>query len=212
MPTFQENVQITFTGSPTLSMQSRGNGTQHYSIRVTNNQDPAGGRNFIIRNEDHSRDELIIDNSGNISVSGDIQLIGADCAEVFDLGDGLIAVEPGTVMVIDQDGKLQISEEAYDRKVAGVVAGAGDYRPGIVLGKSVLQAQKPPIALVGRVYCKVDASYGTIAVGDLLTTSPTPGHAMKVVDPLRAFGAVIGKALAPFGSGQSLIPILVALQ
>ena len=69
-----------------------------------------------------------------------------------------------------------------------------------------------PIALMGKVYCKVDASYGAIEVGDLLTTSPTPGHAMKADDPLKAFGAVIGKALQPLELGQGLIPILIALQ
>jgi hypothetical protein len=46
----------------------------------------------------------------------------------------------------------------------------------------------------------------------MLTTSPTPGHAMKVDDPLRAFGAVIGKALRPLSTGRGLIPILIALQ
>jgi hypothetical protein len=68
------------------------------------------------------------------------------------------------------------------------------------------------VALVGKVYCKVDAQYGPIEVGDLLTTSPTLGHAMKASDPLKAFGAVIGKALRPLLAGQGLIPILIALQ
>jgi hypothetical protein len=49
-------------------------------------------------------------------------------------------------------------------------------------------------------------------MGDLLTTSPTPGHAMKADDPLKAFGAVIGKALRPLDEGEGLIPILIALQ
>jgi hypothetical protein len=69
-----------------------------------------------------------------------------------------------------------------------------------------------PIALIGKVYCKVDANYGAIEVGDLLTTSPTLGHAMKAVDPIKAFGSVIGKALRPLDSGEGLIPILIALQ
>lgn len=68
------------------------------------------------------------------------------------------------------------------------------------------------VALVGKVYCKVDAGYAPVEVGDLLTTSPTPGHAMKADDQAKAFGAVIGKALASLGSGTSLVPILVALQ
>jgi hypothetical protein len=49
-------------------------------------------------------------------------------------------------------------------------------------------------------------------VGDLLTTSPTPGHAMAARDHGRAFGAVFGKALAPLQSGIGLLPVLVALQ
>lgn len=43
-------------------------------------------------------------------------------------------------------------------------------------------------------------------------TSAIPGHAMRAGDPLRALGAVIGKALKPLQSGRGLIPILIALQ
>jgi hypothetical protein len=69
-----------------------------------------------------------------------------------------------------------------------------------------------PVSLMGKVYCKVDAQYAPIEVGDLLTTSPTPGHAMKAADPLKAFGTIVGKALRPLAAGKGLIPILVALQ
>jgi hypothetical protein len=46
----------------------------------------------------------------------------------------------------------------------------------------------------------------------VLTTSSTPGHAMRVHNQLKAFGTVIGKALRPLKEGQGLIPILIALQ
>jgi hypothetical protein len=49
-----------------------------------------------------------------------------------------------------------------------------------------------------------------IDVGNLLTTSSTSGYAMKAGDPLKSFGAVIGKALRPLAEGQGLIPILIA--
>jgi hypothetical protein len=62
------------------------------------------------------------------------------------------------------------------------------------------------------VFCRVDASYGPIDVGDLLTTSPTEGHAMRASDPSRSFGATLGKALDCWSSGTGLVPILVALQ
>jgi hypothetical protein len=148
---------------------------------------------------------------GDIEVTGDIRLVNADCAEDFDIA-GTAQVEPGTVMVIESEGALQPSSIAYDKRVAGVVSGAGKYKPGIVLDKKESSSTRLPIALMGKVYCKVDAQYGDIKVGDLLTTSPTFGHAMRADDPLKAFGAVIGKALHPLKEGQGLIPILIALQ
>ena len=115
-------------------------------------------------------------------------------------------------MVIDADGGLKPSGSAYDTAVAGVVSGAGAYRPGVVLDERADRGERVTVALVGKVHCRVDASHGAVRVGDLLTTSPTPGHAMRAADPSRAFGAIVGKALAPLADGQGLLPILVALQ
>jgi hypothetical protein len=139
----------------------------------------------------------------------DVIISNADCAEDFDVC-GATKVEPGTVMVLGNEGALSESQNAYDKRVAGVISGAGDYKPGIVLDKQNSDRNRQPLALLGKVFCKVDAQYGAIEVGDLLTTSPTPGHAMKATDQLQAFGAVIGKALRPLGEGQELIPILIA--
>ena len=154
----------------------------------------------------------IVINDGNLFVNkGDVILSGADCAEEFDIV-GVENVESGTVMVINDQGTLRISDQPYDKRVAGVVSGAGDYKPGLVLDRQQTQNDRKPIALIGKVYCKVDAQYGAIELGDLLTTSPTLGHAMKAGDVLKAFGAVIGKALRPLREGKGLIPILIALQ
>jgi len=154
---------------------------------------------------------------GNVQVNGtctitvDIILANADCAEEFDVS-GVTDVEAGTVVVLDQGGALHPSQQAYDRRVAGVISGAGDYRPGLILDKKGSSEGRMPVALVGKVYCKVDAQYDSIEVGDLLTTSDTLGHAMKAADPLKAFGSVIGKALRPLEAGKGTIPILIALQ
>jgi hypothetical protein len=148
---------------------------------------------------------------GNVVVTGDIFLQNADCAEDFDIA-ALEGVEPGSVMVIGYDSALGQSEQAYDKRVAGVVSGGGDYKPGIVLDRREPAQNRKSIALLGKVYCKVDATHAPIEVGDLLTTSPTRGHAMKATDALQAFGAVIGKALHSLRDGYGLIPILVALQ
>ena len=144
-------------------------------------------------------------------VEGDIMLPNADCAEEFEVIDSEL-VEPGMVMVLGVDGVLQPCQSAYDRRVAGVISGAGAYKPGIVLDKQPSASSRQPIALMGKVYCKVDAGYGAIAAGDLLTSSDTPGHAMRADDPLKAFGAILGKALKPLTEGQGLIPILVSNQ
>jgi hypothetical protein len=149
--------------------------------------------------------------AGDTTVTGDVLLTGADCAEQFDTVDGQ-QLEPGTVVVIDERGALGESQQAYDKRVAGVVSGAGNYRTALVLDKQQSDKSRITVALVGKVYCRVDAQQSPIEVGDLLTTSATPGHAMKAAEPLRAFGAVIGKALEPLTRGQGLIPILVALQ
>ena len=133
---------------------------------------------------------------GDVEVTGDIGLVNADLAEDFPIAQADLA-EPGTLMVLNATGTLQPSQQAYDRRVVGVISGAGDFKPGIVLDKQENPANRLPIALVGKVYCKVDAQYGSIAIGDLLTTSPTFGHAMKADDPFKAFGALIGKALRP---------------
>jgi hypothetical protein len=148
---------------------------------------------------------------GELGVEKDIILANADCAEDFDIAEADL-IGPGTVMVVAEEGALRQSQEPYDKRVAGVMSGAGDYKPGIVLDKQKLQPNRKPVALLGKVYCKVDASHAPVEVGDLLTTSDRPGYAMKAADPLKAFGSVIGKALRPLKEGQGLIPILIALQ
>ena len=101
---------------------------------------------------------------------------------------------------------------SYDRRVAGVISGAGGYKPAVILDRKATGADRLPLALMGKVYCRVDASKSPISIGDLLTTSSTPGHAMKAANQAKAFGAVIGKALRPLSEGCGLVPILVALQ
>jgi hypothetical protein len=146
-----------------------------------------------------------------VTVNVDVVLTGADCAEQFDMRDAQ-SPEPGTIVVIDDEGRLRESQSAYDKRVAGVVSGAGEYRPAIVLDRRASSEGRASVALVGKVFCKVDADPAPIAVGDLLTTSARPGFGMKATDSAQAFGAVIGKALRPLRAGQGLIPILVALQ
>lgn len=154
----------------------------------------------------------MLDPAGNLSIRGDVLLKGADCAERFAVASGA-DVEPGSVLVIGVDDELRVCTEPYDRRVAGVISGAGDCRAGIILGADeALPGNRLPVALAGKVYCRVDAEPAAIEMGDLLTTSAVPGHAMKALEERRAFGAIVGKAMRPLARGRGLIPILVALQ
>jgi hypothetical protein len=66
--------------------------------------------------------------------------------------------------------------------------------------------------LTGRVYVLADATHGAIRPGDLLTTSGTPGHAMKVANHAKAQGAILGKAMSGLSDGKGLVLVLVTLQ
>lgn len=139
---------------------------------------------------------------------------GADLAEHFDISEDIELI-PGSVVSIDASnaGQLQVSKSAYDKTVAGIISGAGNIQPGMLMGQvGSIAHGKHPVALTGRVYCRVDASYGAIQPGDLLTTSDTPGHAMKVSDHEKARGAIIGKAMTSLENGQGNVLVLVSLQ
>lgn len=138
-------------------------------------------------------------------------LVGADCAEEFDVGESQ-RFDPGMVMAIGDDGRLRRCTQAYDRRVAGVVSGAGGFSSAIVMDSGNPGRGRAPLALSGKVYCRIDADASPVEPGDMLTTSTTAGHAMKAVDASRAVGAIIGKALDRWHEGQGLVPILVSLQ
>ncbi len=139
---------------------------------------------------------------------------GSDIAEPFDIDDKYEIKEGMVVRINPQNpGKLSIADQAYDRMVAGVISGAGEVKPGMIMGqKGTIANGEYPIALTGRVYVLADASYGAINPGALLTSSNTPGHAMKVADHSKATGAIIGKAMTSLDEGQGLVLILVTLQ
>ena len=149
-------------------------------------------------------------------------VIGYDIAELFDASE---EIEAGDVVGIDEtkDLKLRKSSAPYETGMVGITSGG----PAILFEGSQIQiAPKPgefikgtkiPIALAGRVTCKVSLENGAIKRGDLLTASSIPGHAMKATNREKSFGAIIGKALENFNGGsngekQGRIIVLVTLQ
>jgi hypothetical protein len=124
---------------------------------------------------------------------------GFDLAEWFPSSQELV---PGEVVSVDVSGPgyVKASEGAYDSTVLGIVS----TEPGITLGEPA-DVSAAKIALAGRVPVNVNNENGSIVPGDYLTTSSTPGEAMKATEA----GPVIGVALESFddASGQVLVKV-----
>lgn len=124
---------------------------------------------------------------------------GFDLAEWFPSSQELV---PGEVVSVDTSGPgyVKASESAYDSTVLGIVS----TEPGITLGEPA-DVSAAKIALAGRVPVNVNNENGAIVPGDYLTTSSTPGEAMKATEA----GPVIGVALDSFDgtSGQVLVKV-----
>src|SRR5262249_45367258 len=85
----------------------------------------AGGLALWVESKNATQAAFTAHFEGNVEVTGDIQLTNADCAEDFDIHPDMPCA-PGTVMVVGDDGFLHQCIQRYDKRVAGVVSGAGD--------------------------------------------------------------------------------------
>jgi hypothetical protein len=150
--------------------------------------------------------EFYVSNSGNVYADGTFNPGGADLSEILPAVEGL---EPGDVLVIGPDGKLDRSTQVCQPTVVGVYS----TQPGFLGGASedADLSGKIPLAVIGVVPVKASAENGPIRPGDLLATSGTPGHAMRA-GPNPSVGTVIGKALERLDGGTGVIQMLVMLQ
>jgi hypothetical protein len=181
-------------------------GSPHFS--VVNSR---SGGNVVLSALGAGGNVVLSPGAGGVVSVPVLEITGADLAEKFPASEQL---DPGMVVAIDSShsGKLCLSRGAYNRRVAGVVSGANNFAAGAVLGNMPGSEDAPPIALSGRVYVHCETAGATIQPGDLLTTSDTPGYAMKVTDHARAQGAIIGKAMTALESGRGMVLVLVSLQ
>jgi hypothetical protein len=155
--------------------------------------------------------------SSALHVIGDVTVTGNIAAKYQDVAEWVDAAEPappGTVMSLGVAGRDEVrrADRAYDTAVAGVVSP----QPGVILGER--GPGRVLVAHSGRVRVRVDATYGAIRAGDLLVTSPTPGHAMRS-QPLMVGdaefhrpGTLLGKAIEPLANGTGEILVLLTLQ
>jgi len=154
---------------------------------------------------------------GDVMSAAIVEIRGAgnDLAESFKVNAEAKKITSGMVVSIDpkNPGELILSEGSFDRKVAGIISGAGDLHAGIHLG-DIRDASEGyhPVALTGRVWCHVDPNSPAIAPGDFLTTAALRGHAAKVQDFASAQGAIIGKAMTATNKETGMVLVLVSLQ
>jgi hypothetical protein len=235
--TFQSSISFGTQENQMISLYSTlyGIGIQDYGFYQRTDRDffwYRGGQQSSHRDGQGGGVMLMhLDGSGNLQTAGAVNASGVQVATggsvvtpVLQITGGSDVAEPfpmsqqnipkGSVLIIDEQtpGQLKESERAYDTRVAGIVSGANGVNPGISLSQRGVLEGGQDVALTGRVYVRADASYGPIKPGDLLSTSETPGHAMKANDPTKAQGAILGKAMSALPTGTGMVLALVSLQ
>ncbi len=161
---------------------------------------------------------LQVTNSGIVRSRGGFETL-PDFAESIEARGSTEDYEPGDVLVINRgkNRSVEKSSSPYSTLVAGVYSA----NPGVLGVNKPMESRKDseiPMAIVGIVPCKVSTENGAIQVGDLLTTSSIPGHAMKAKAleingvKIQPAGTILGKALEPFEEGEGKIKVLLTLQ
>jgi hypothetical protein len=141
-------------------------------------------------------------------------------ATAFNAGDTDVAEDyndvtndltPGELVAMDPSGStddIVAATQANQNLMMGIISTA----PGVELtgtqdSQTTTTLPNPkPVALSGRVPTLVSTENGSIAVGDPLTISSTPGVAMKATSS----GEIIGRALQAYsGTGTGTIEVFV---
>jgi len=161
---------------------------------------------------------------------------GIDVAEYIYDSNG--DTEAGDVLVADaqKDESVIKSQKPYQTSVLGVVSTDPHMVMGMDLvineetGESIPGVSATRLALTGRVPVKITEENGPIEPGDLLTTSSTPGYAMKwtlldvndakdfqelksiLAENERRRNATIGKAVSSSSSGEGTVMVLISVQ
>ncbi len=120
---------------------------------------------------------------------------GFDVAEDYPTKD--TGLSPGDLVSLDTFDAGYVHKARagpYDQNVVGVISEKPGIRLSDKLDTNTNGDPMVPVALIGRVEVKVSSENGQINPGDALTTSSSPGVAMKATKA----GRVIGKSLGSF--------------
>ncbi len=117
-------------------------------------------------------------------------------------------ITPGDILAVSDEGNsvLSRSRQKYNPAVIGVVSG----NPLITINNSGKEEKIYPVALAGKILCRIDARNNPVKPGDLIVSSDTPGCGMcGKIDSFDKTGTVIGKALSGLSDGIDLLPVFI---
>jgi hypothetical protein len=202
-------------GTAEFTGGSKGNNALGFSY------DSITGQGFILTNPNW---QVIFD--GNVTFGGSKSGYVVDRfinreGEKLERGDVVVLHESASTHYYGADNRIplaevQLTDKAHDAHVCGIVDEpvlTSAALHGLNRGKLKNISIGAMVTLGAYAHCKVDADIAPISPGDLLTTSPTRGHAQKLESGASARpGAVIGKALGSLKKGRGTIPVLVSHQ
>lgn len=177
---------IVDTGALTVITSSNGN------ITLAPN-----GTGVVIVNTDIRNGQA--SGTGNIGATGAVFntiFAKATSAQYADLAEMYCAdseYTPGTVLDFGGTEEVTITTTSHSTQVAGIVS----TNPSYLMNSTLTCTNALEVALVGRVPCHV---VGTIAKGDRLVASSTPGIATRLDMSQYQPGCIIGKALEDYDS------------
>ena len=135
-------------------------------------------------------------NIGSAALSYNTIFAKATSAQYSDLAEMYCAdseYTPGTVLEFGGEQEVTATTQSHSTQVAGIVS----TNPSYLMNSTLACVNAVEVALVGRVPCHV---VGTIAKGDRLVASSTPGTATRLDMSQYQPGCIIGKALEAYDS------------
>jgi hypothetical protein len=137
-----------------------------------------------------------VGNIGSSSTYFNTVFAKATSAQYADLAEMYLAdsdYTPGTVLDFGGTEEVTSTTRSHSTQVAGIVSTT----PSYLMNSTLTGINAVEVALVGRVPCHV---VGTIAKGDRLVASSTPGVATRLDMSQYQPGCIIGKALEAYDS------------
>jgi hypothetical protein len=131
-----------------------------------------------------------VGNIGNTTGYFNTAFVKATSAQYADLAEMYVAdsdYTPGTVVEFGGEYEITISSASHSTAVAGIIS----TNPSYLMNSTQTGEHVLPVALTGRVPCRVQ---GPVKKGDVLVASSTPGVAQRIGMNWQP-GCVVGKAM-----------------